>query len=95
MLTLQILIVLYAAVSVITFVAYALDKSSSVLGKGRVPERTLLLLGLCGGWPGGLVAQRLLRHKNRKVAFQTAFWITVALNVAALLVFLLKWIGLL
>jgi uncharacterized membrane protein YsdA (DUF1294 family) len=43
-----------------------------------------LLLGLCCGWPGGLLAQRLLRHKTVKTAFQLAYWCSVALNLAAL-----------
>ncbi|XAH22252.1 DUF1294 domain-containing protein [Xylophilus sp. GW821-FHT01B05] len=65
-----------------TFVAYAFDKSAAVAGKWRTPERTLLLLGLVGGWPGGLLAQQLLRHKSSKASFRAAFWGTVVINVA-------------
>lgn len=39
-------------------------------------------MGLLCGWPGGLLAQRLLRHKTVKTSFQLAYWCTVALNVA-------------
>ncbi len=42
------------------------------------------LIVLCGGWPGALAAQHLLRHKNRKQEFQIVFWGTVALNIGAL-----------
>ncbi|MFS8979820.1 DUF1294 domain-containing protein [Cupriavidus necator] len=42
------------------------------------------LFALCGGWPGALAAQHLLRHKYRKRAFQVKFWGTVAVNVVAM-----------
>lgn len=48
----------------------------------RISEQALLLLGLFCGWPGGLLAQRLLRHKSSKASFQRKFWLTVVLNLA-------------
>ena len=74
----------YAAVSVVAFVAYGLDKSAAKRGASRTRESTLLLLGLACGWPGAFVAQQVFRHKTRKVGFQFAFWLTVAVNCAAL-----------
>ncbi len=74
----------YTVMSVVTFGAYAIDKSAARRGRWRTSESTLLLLGLAGGWPGALLAQRSLRHKSRKASFQAAFWITVVLNCAAL-----------
>ena len=76
---------LYAIASAACVIAYALDKSAARQGRRRTPERTLLLLGLAGGWPGGLAAQRLLRHKSSKRPFLVKFWLTVGLNLAALL----------
>lgn len=76
---------LYAVASVACFIAYALDKSAARKGRRRTPERTLLLLGLAGGWPGALAAQHWLRHKSSKTSFLARFWVTVVLNVSALL----------
>lgn len=73
---------IYAAVSGGTLAAYALDKSAAKAHRWRIPERSLLLLGLIGGWPGAIVAQQLFRHKTRKLRFLVAFWVSVALNVA-------------
>jgi uncharacterized membrane protein YsdA (DUF1294 family) len=42
-----------------------------------VPERTLHLLALLGGWPGAILGQRHFRHKTRKVSFLFAFWAVV------------------
>lgn len=72
---------LYLATSVGAFAAYALDKSAAVRGGWRLAERSMLLLGLIGGWPGAIVAQQLFRHKTRKRAFLAEFWASVALNI--------------
>ena len=79
--------IVYFLLSIVCFTAYAVDKSAAVTGRWRVSETRLLLLGLLGGWPGAVIAQRVLRHKTRKVAFISIFWVTSAVNVIALIVF--------
>jgi len=75
---------LYLGGSVVAFIAYAVDKSAARNDRWRIQESTLQLFGLIGGWPGALIAQRLLRHKSRKFSFQITFWITVMLNCGVL-----------
>lgn len=75
---------LYVTASFVAFLAYRSDKRAAQEDRWRTPESTLLLFGLIGGWPGALLAQRLLRHKSSKPSFQLAFWITVLINVGAL-----------
>jgi len=75
---------LSAVTSVVAFVVYGVDKTAARQGARRIPENTLHLLALLGGWPGGLLAQKVFRHKTRKLSFQIVFWITVVLNCAAL-----------
>lgn len=74
----------YALASLITFIVYARDKHAARRQRWRTQEKTLHLLALFGGWPGALLAQRTLRHKSSKTAFQTVFWGTVALNCGLL-----------
>jgi len=76
-----IILVLYIAFSLLTFLAYALDKSAAKLGAWRTQESTLHLFSLAGGWPGALIAQQKLRHKSKKQTFRLVFWVTVLLNV--------------
>jgi uncharacterized membrane protein YsdA (DUF1294 family)/cold shock CspA family protein len=72
---------IYGAASVITFTAYAMDKSAATQGSWRTPESTLHFLALACGWPGALLAQQFLRHKSAKAEFRATFWVTVILNV--------------
>ncbi|MGL6122255.1 MAG: DUF1294 domain-containing protein, partial [Shewanella sp.] len=55
---------MYLTLSLLTFIAYAIDKSAAKRNKWRTKESTLHLLALMGGWPGALFAQNLLRHKS-------------------------------
>lgn len=73
----------YLMVSIVTFFAYAFDKTAAVRGHWRTSEGTLHVLGLLCGWPGALLAQKGLRHKSTKQSFRTTFWGTVVLNLLA------------
>ncbi len=77
---------IYLGASVLTFIVYWADKSAAVAGERRVPESTLHLLGLLGGWPGAIIAQQLLRHKSNKAAFRSAFWASVVGNALGFVV---------
>jgi uncharacterized membrane protein YsdA (DUF1294 family) len=67
----------------VTFTLYAFDKRRAVRGGGRVAEAQLLALDALGGWPGGLLAQQTLRHKNAKASYQVTFWFIVLAHQAA------------
>lgn len=77
-----LVLLIYLAVSVVTFIVYAMDKSAAKRGAWRTQEATLHGLSLIGGWPGALIAQQTLRHKSKKQEFRFVFWFTVVVNVA-------------
>ncbi|MFB9867695.1 DUF1294 domain-containing protein [Vreelandella sulfidaeris] len=79
-----LIVAFYAVASVIAYLTYAVDKKAAINRRRRVSEKTLHLLGVLGGWPGALLAQRRLRHKTQKTMFQCVFWLTAGINVACL-----------
>jgi len=70
--------------SLITYLIYWWDKSAARDGRRRIPETTLHLVSIFGGWPGALVAQQILRHKTYKQPFRWVFWLTVLMNIGVL-----------
>jgi uncharacterized membrane protein YsdA (DUF1294 family) len=76
---------LYPVLSLVTYFAYALDKSAAKKGAWRTQESTLHVLSLLGGWPGALLAQQKLRHKSSKREFRLVFWVTVLMNCSVFL----------
>jgi uncharacterized membrane protein YsdA (DUF1294 family)/cold shock CspA family protein len=82
------LIIFLLLIAGLTFLMFGLDKRAALNERQRVPEKTLHLLSLAGGWPGALLARPLFRHKTRKQPFRTVFWLTVVVNLVAVGVFL-------
>jgi len=74
----------YLVVSLLTILVYRHDKNAAMKRRWRVEEARLHAYALFGGWPGALIAQRWWRHKSQKASFQTAFWLTVVVNLGAL-----------
>ena len=73
----------YFVIGVVTFFVYAKDKRAALHGNWRVPEKTLHIFSVAGGWLGALIAQDKLRHKTQKQPFRAIYWLTVAINLAA------------
>ena len=76
-----LLLPFYLAVSLLTFILYAIDKSAAQNDSWRTQESTLHFFSLAGGWPGAMIAQQTLRHKSKKQSFRAVFWVTVVLNI--------------
>lgn len=72
----------YIAMSVVTFIVYAQDKSAAQNDQWRTSEQNLHWLALAGGWPGAFFAQLVLRHKSSKKEFKQEYWVTVIFNIA-------------
>jgi uncharacterized membrane protein YsdA (DUF1294 family) len=87
----RILVAAPIAISFITFFAYRSDKLRAEAGERRIPETTLHLFALLGGWPGAFLAQRMFRHKVSKVSFQLTFWAVVLLHEFVAIDFLQHW----
>lgn len=82
-------LVLYPLMSVVTYILYADDKARAKRKAWRTSEQTLHICELAGGWPGGFVAQQLLRHKSQKRSYQVEFWAIVVIHYVGWLAWLL------
>ena len=74
----------YLLASHTSFILYAVDKYKARHARWRIPEATLLSIDLLCGWPGGMLAQSLLRHKNQKLSYQLKFAGVTLINIACL-----------
>jgi uncharacterized membrane protein YsdA (DUF1294 family) len=77
----------YVVGSILAVVLYRIDKSAAGTRRRRIPEATLLFVGVIGGWPGAIIGQQLFRHKTIKKPFVAAFWVSVVANVAVFVAF--------
>lgn len=60
----DLLLVYVSALSVLSFLLFAVDKAKAKLNRRRIPERVLLLIAGLGGSFGAFAAMQLLRHKT-------------------------------
>ena len=79
-------IITIAVMSVLTFIAFAVDKIKSSGDSSRIPEIVLLSLISFGGSVGGLIGIYVLRHKTNPITkFHFAVTEFAALAVQAFL----------
>ncbi|AKM87762.1 DUF1294 domain-containing protein [Enterobacter ludwigii] len=71
-------------INVLTLAMYGADKMAARWAMRRVPEATLLVFGLIGGWPGAIIGQQLFRHKTQKQPFKTYFIVSVIVSISAM-----------
>ena len=64
----KLLIIIYAAVNLLVFIVYGVDKHKAIHNKWRIPEATLLVAALFGVI-GTLLGMIFFRHKTRKPKF--------------------------
>ena len=81
----DIVILAYAGylvlLSIITFIAYGVDKCKAKRGAYRTKEKTLLLLSFLGGAFGGYPAMLIFRHKTKG-----EHWYFTAVNLLGIIV---------
>jgi uncharacterized membrane protein YsdA (DUF1294 family) len=57
----------------VSFAAFGFDKWRAAKSGRRISESTLALLGASGGWPAGVIAMNLFRHKTAKWTFKLKY----------------------
>lgn len=65
----QILAIAFFGLNLVAFLLYGIDKRRAARREWRIPERTLQLACLAGGFVGAWAAIKFYRHKTRKLSF--------------------------
>lgn len=74
---LKFYLALLAAVSLVAFIAYGIDKFKAKRNLWRIPEAFLLGVAFCGGAVGALVGMQIFRHKTK----HWYFWVVSILGL--------------
>ncbi len=85
-----ITLILYslAAINIITFFVYGIDKWKAKRSRWRISETTLLLLAVFGGSIGALMGIKVWHHKTLHKKFKYGVPLIIQLQVAAILALL-------
>ena len=68
----------------LVFLVYGLDKRRAVRKSWRISEKALLVMAICFGGPGALLAGKVFHHKTKKWYFQLTWWLGVCLDAVLL-----------
>lgn len=61
--------ILFIVMGIVTFAAYGIDKRAAKRHEWRIPEKTLWLFNILGGFIGGWTGMFVFHHKTRHVSF--------------------------
>lgn len=85
---LQYIPIYFAAINLVTFFVYGIDKYRAKRGAWRIPEKTLFLLPILGGSIGAIAGMKLFHHKTKHWYFRYGLPLILLAQVA-----LAVWLG--
>ena len=71
-----------AAINVVTFLVYGIDKWRAKRGAWRISEKTLFLLPILGGSIGAIAGMKVFHHKTKHWYFQYGLPLILLLQLA-------------
>ncbi len=78
----QLLLIYLGVMAVVAVFTTVMDKASAKRGGWRVPEATLMMLGLFGGALPMFITMRMIRHKTKHKKFMIGLPLEIALHAA-------------
>ena len=79
------LLIYLAAINIVAFFLYGIDKWKAQHDKWRITEATLLWIAVAGGSIGALLGMRLWHHKTQHAKFRYGLPTILILQLAAVL----------
>lgn len=86
----KILLIYLAAINVVTFFMYGIDKWKARRSRWRIAEATLLLMAVLGGSIGAWLGMRVWHHKTQHGKFKYGVPLILLAQLAAALLILLR-----
>lgn len=78
----EFILIYLALMAVVAVTITAVDKMAAIKGRRRVPESTLMLVGLFGGALPMYVTMKVIRHKTKHKKFMIGLPLEIALHAA-------------
>ncbi|MCQ2475136.1 MAG: DUF1294 domain-containing protein [Clostridia bacterium] len=78
----EFLLIWFAVVSLAAVIITVADKVFARKGKWRIPEATLMLVGLAGGALAMLITMKVIRHKTLHNKFMLGLPAEIILHIA-------------
>lgn len=79
---LQYIPIYFAAINLVTFFVYGIDKYRAKRGAWRIPEKTLFLLPILGGSIGAIAGMKFFHHKTKHWYFKYGLPLILILQLA-------------
>ena len=67
---LEIFLIIFILINIVTFFVYYTDKRKAQRGQWRISEASLLLMAFFGGATGAFLSMIIFHHKTRKMKFR-------------------------
>ena len=87
----QVVILIYAVMSVLAFAAFGLDKLKAKTNRWRTRERTLFLLAGLGGGIGAFLGMKVFHHKTLHKQFAIGIPAIVIVQIILLVCLSILW----
>ena len=80
----NLILIYFAIISLVAVVITVADKIFAQKGMWRIPEATLMIVGLLGGALAMFIAMRTIRHKTKHKKFMIGLPLIMILQIAVI-----------
>ena len=88
----DLILIYFAVISLVAVVITVADKIFVKKGMWRIPETTLMTVGLLGGALGMFVTMRTIRHKTKHKKFMIGLPLMIALHAALVCFYVIEFV---
>ena len=80
---LQVIIIYFLVINLVTFITYGIDKLKAKRSKWRISEATLLSMAIVGGSIGAWLGMKAWHHKTLHMKFKSGIPVIIFLQLLA------------